>query len=210
MSSPAMTRPMMVLKSVCIGLGLGVIIISLVRVFTHVKTPEEHLQFLFKLSTPSVRSARAVDSNAVDWSTVLGKKKNEDILSRISREVPSNLRVTPPPYDPTRPVNYSLVTITPEMISTCGEEDLMCKKYLLPVTDLEYYKNCLGKVKESNYTVSPTPSCRLMNGARRGAVALVSLPGSGNTWVRGLLEQATGICTGTTQELRLHDCTTFV
>ena len=27
-------------------------------------------------------------------------------------------------------------------------------------------------------------------------VALVSLPGSGNTWVRGLLEQATGYCTG--------------
>ena len=29
-----------------------------------------------------------------------------------------------------------------------------------------------------------------------GAVALVSLPGSGNTWLRGLLERATGICTG--------------
>jgi hypothetical protein len=27
-------------------------------------------------------------------------------------------------------------------------------------------------------------------------VALVSVPGSGNTWVRGLLEKATGICTG--------------
>lgn len=27
-------------------------------------------------------------------------------------------------------------------------------------------------------------------------VALVSLPGSGNTWARGLLEQATGFCTG--------------
>ena len=30
----------------------------------------------------------------------------------------------------------------------------------------------------------------------RPLVALVSLPGSGNTWVRGLLEQATGYCTG--------------
>lgn len=30
----------------------------------------------------------------------------------------------------------------------------------------------------------------------RPAVALVSLPGSGNTWVRGLLEEATGYCTG--------------
>ena len=38
--------------------------------------------------------------------------------------------------------------------------------------------------------------CRLMNGEGRKRVGLVSLPGSGNTWVRGLLEKATGICTG--------------
>ena len=35
-----------------------------------------------------------------------------------------------------------------------------------------------------------------MNGTNQAAVALVSFPGSGNTWVRGLLEQATGVCTG--------------
>ena len=35
-----------------------------------------------------------------------------------------------------------------------------------------------------------------MNGEGRKRVGLVSLPGSGNTWVRGLLEKATGICTG--------------
>ena len=35
-----------------------------------------------------------------------------------------------------------------------------------------------------------------MSGQGRAAVALVSFPGSGNTWVRGLLESATGICTG--------------
>ena len=38
--------------------------------------------------------------------------------------------------------------------------------------------------------------CCFMNGSKRAAVALVSHPGSGNTWVRGLLEKATGICTG--------------
>ena len=31
----------------------------------------------------------------------------------------------------------------------------------------------------------------------RDPVALTSFPGSGNTWVRGLLEKATGVCTGT-------------
>ena len=38
--------------------------------------------------------------------------------------------------------------------------------------------------------------CRFMRGEGRAAVALVSLPGSGSTWIRGLLEKATGICTG--------------
>ena len=35
-----------------------------------------------------------------------------------------------------------------------------------------------------------------MNGDGKPVVALVSLPGSGNTWVRGLLQKATGVCTG--------------
>lgn len=39
-------------------------------------------------------------------------------------------------------------------------------------------------------------SCRFMDGKRRAAVGLVSFMGSGNTWVRGLLEIATGYCTG--------------
>ncbi len=38
--------------------------------------------------------------------------------------------------------------------------------------------------------------CRFMNGRGRSTTFLMSYPGSGNTWVRGLLEQATGICTG--------------
>ena len=37
---------------------------------------------------------------------------------------------------------------------------------------------------------------RVYTNATLPRVALVSLPGSGNTWVRGLLEQATGYCTG--------------
>ena len=40
--------------------------------------------------------------------------------------------------------------------------------------------------------------CQFMNGSGRSPVGLVSFPGSGNTWVRGLLQKATGICTGET------------
>ena len=39
-------------------------------------------------------------------------------------------------------------------------------------------------------------TCKFMKGVSRLPVGLVSVPGSGNTWVRGLLEKATGICTG--------------
>jgi hypothetical protein len=42
------------------------------------------------------------------------------------------------------------------------------------------------------------PTCRFVKvwGNSRRAVALNSQEGSGNTWLRGLLEKATGICTG--------------
>ena len=43
---------------------------------------------------------------------------------------------------------------------------------------------------------APNISCRFLRGARRTPVALNSQEGSGNTWVRELLERATGICTG--------------
>lgn len=39
-------------------------------------------------------------------------------------------------------------------------------------------------------------TCRFMNGTNRDIVGLVSFPGSGNTWVRGLIQTVTGICTG--------------
>ena len=41
--------------------------------------------------------------------------------------------------------------------------------------------------------------CHFMDGSNRAPIGLISPPGSGNTWVRGLLEQATGICTGEIQ-----------
>ena len=45
--------------------------------------------------------------------------------------------------------------------------------------------------------VEATPGpCHFMDGSNRAPVALASFPGSGNTWVRGLLEKATGVCTG--------------
>ena len=40
------------------------------------------------------------------------------------------------------------------------------------------------------------PMCHFVNGTSRGSILLISYPGSGNSWLRALLERATGICTG--------------
>lgn len=64
-------------------------------------------------------------------------------------------------------------------------------------TDQVYYERCLAKVLHRHQASPLAPAgCHFMDGRNRAAVALASFPGSGNTWLRGLLEQATGICTG--------------
>ena len=69
-------------------------------------------------------------------------------------------------------------------------KDRICSEFLSD-EDEQNMVSCGSKSQ-----VKLTPNCHFMNGTSRPAVALVSLPGSGNTWVRGLLEKATGICTG--------------
>ena len=67
-----------------------------------------------------------------------------------------------------------------------------CVEHLSLVEKLVYSK-CKKRVPPS---VDPSCRCQFVNARGRRVVALVSLPGSGNTWVRGLLERATGVCTG--------------
>lgn len=61
---------------------------------------------------------------------------------------------------------------------------------------LSLYRSCDKQTKELfRHASQHKNSCRFIGGSRR-PVALVSFPGSGSTWVRGLLEQVTGVCTG--------------
>lgn len=75
---------------------------------------------------------------------------------------------------------------------------LPCLQYLsLPEKNI--YKKCQKKATPHKASHSPpTCQCKFRDGAGKKRVALVSLPGSGNTWLRGLLEKATGVCTGNT------------
>ena len=84
--------------------------------------------------------------------------------------------------------------------------DPVCLEYLTQ-QDKRNFETCtsrarvrysqLLKLNDTDVTL-PSGKCHFMNGTNRAAVALVSFPGSGNTWVRGLLQQATGVCTGMT------------
>lgn len=78
----------------------------------------------------------------------------------------------------------------------------------LPTEDLALYNKCTNSAAKRGPVLST--GCRFINGSRRSPVALVSFPGSGNTWIRGLLELATDICTGSIycdRELRAKDFT---
>ena len=83
-------------------------------------------------------------------------------------------------------------TSFPHPVTHCTES--VCSEYL-STDDKSRYDSCLDSVKETNITL-PTSKCKFINGTGRDPVALVSLPGSGNTWVRGILEYMTGVCTG--------------
>ena len=60
----------------------------------------------------------------------------------------------------------------------------------------ETYRRIKTENKSSVRMAVRDNDCRFIDGSKRRPVALVSTEGSGNTWIRGLLEKATGICTG--------------
>ncbi len=78
--------------------------------------------------------------------------------------------------------------------SSCN--DKLCTN-LLSTSSYKFYEECKKLMTQmKNQTDISYYKCAFRDGRGRDPVALVSCPGSGNTWVRGLLEKATGICTG--------------
>ena len=73
-----------------------------------------------------------------------------------------------------------------------GCNDQLCSNFLTE-NDLQHFKRCFTKAKL--LTEMEDYNCHFINSIR-GPCALASLPGSGNSWVRGLLQNITGICTG--------------
>ena len=75
-------------------------------------------------------------------------------------------------------------------------KDRVCSEFLGDA-DFPHSKYCVRKTWKVKKHKEPSSSlCRFINGENRYPVALASYPGSGNTWVRGLLQEVTGLCTG--------------
>jgi len=74
-------------------------------------------------------------------------------------------------------------------------KDVICSEFLYKC-DWDLMRKCVNRMSKKKNQPIVHPACHFMNGTSRGSVALFSYPGSGNTWLRQLLEKATGICTG--------------
>ena len=70
--------------------------------------------------------------------------------------------------------------------------DVLCSEFLT-TDDWKSVDKCLNKLAK-NGAKTLLPKCHFRNSTSK--VLLLSYPGSGNTWVRGLLEKGSGICTG--------------
>ena len=72
-----------------------------------------------------------------------------------------------------------------------------CLNYLAEA-DRAIYSKCIHKITSMLRIPEQQLGCKcaFRDSNKSRLVALVSLPGSGNTWVRGLLQKVTGLCTG--------------
>lgn len=78
-------------------------------------------------------------------------------------------------------------------------EDRFCMDRLTE-EDKSLFSKCTERAGLKEKKIGPitlsNDSCHFQNGTTRHPVALASFPGSGNTWMRGLLQKITGVCTG--------------
>ena len=80
-----------------------------------------------------------------------------------------------------------------KILSSTNCSDASCSN-LLSISDSMIYRQCTRRASKCGPI--DQGNCIFMNSTTAQPIALASFPGSGNTWVRGLLQQVTGFCTG--------------
>ena len=87
------------------------------------------------------------------------------------------------------------------MIGSYQCRNALCSEFL-GQDDWQRVGKCVNSLRkkypEKTVRVGATlkPTCHFVNGTSKGSVVLISFPGSGNSWLRALLERTTGMCTG--------------
>ena len=182
--------------------------------------------FYCRVARPGISSLSGVsgkvlhaNENVAEVVTNRNKEKSR-AMNRVSGTLPTNGGIWHVNYTSKDDTGTNLVGLWPWRImnksyveehldgSQIGDyicEDALCSE-LLTERDLKQVNRCVNRfikrpqIRERGETLVPT--CHFINGTSRASkskVALISFPGSGNTWIRGLLEKATGICTGEEQ-----------
>ena len=194
---------------------------SEVTVLTTTTVPEWHRIKYLPTSLSAVRSEPASESTEADHSALPQESKTTSVaqphltlFETWSQDHSPNSNQTPVTSagTPVAEVNNqnsvesdtsassaassesSLVNTSRQSLLNTECIDALCTQYLSK-TDLKMFRYCTKRT-EVRHTSLDKGLRRFMDGTSRSTVALASFPGSGNTWVRGLLEKATGICTG--------------
>ena len=166
-------------------------------------TTDSALSRFFKQLATTVRNSpiAVVPVETVPNNTIPEYVKATDVQEQINHTTSnvSYAQTTPPtPIEDSTPLSprslLSQPTFKPTSLPPCKEK--YCMDYLT-VSDRNAIKQCEFQTLLRNFNAKIKESkCRFMNGKGRLPVALASTEGCGNTWVRGLLEKVTGICTG--------------
>ena len=105
-----------------------------------------------------------------------------------------------------RQYDTSRILYTPLKQTGCLNE--MCLNFITP-EEKKNYDSCIVRTTELHHSIK-NGTCHFIDGSfGRSPVALTSIPGSGNTWMRGLLELATGVCTGITYYYIYYSSTVY-
>lgn len=81
-------------------------------------------------------------------------------------------------------------------------KDTFCLHLLSRVERMQYdecYNRSVSAKSSNKFGPIREGTCHFQDGIARFSVGLGSFQGSGNTWLRGLLEKVTGICTGNSE-----------
>ena len=142
---------------------------------------------------PDLREASLVASN------VVGSRQSKHMNPK-AKSIKSEEIVTPIEEALSRTAPDWVGSVIPPAqlpdVEQCSDE--YCLEYLSEV-ERRQFDECKQRTlneKDRIGSIQSNDTCHFQNGTNRHPVALASFPGSGNTWMRGLLQKITGICTG--------------